>query len=197
MAIVCPKCGEIYFATATSPAPTHCKKCEADLNEVAGVIPLMAVGGTGVRSAPQTKAGVVPLVVGATLLLLSGVLWYVGVSRFNQAKKATATVVQVASLGKTVDVKPSKVRSTATAVYTAGGKGYAQYPGVRGEGATFEVYYLPGQPDDAHEERPWLFLLLAGLASKLGLVFVVRGAIKFAVTRARETDYQKVMASAG
>jgi hypothetical protein len=196
MAILCPQCGEIHFETTTSPAPTHCRRCESDLNGVAGYAPLLATDAAA-AAPPRTRTGAAWVVAGLVLLGVAGGCWWLGVDRYTSAKKTTATVVSArASAADGGGPSKGQTRGTVTATYTVNGRTYHQYPGVRGQGAAFDVYYLPGDPAGASEERPFAFLLAAAVLTKVGLIVLLRGVFQFSVARARESDYRRVMRAA-
>jgi hypothetical protein len=198
MAIVCPQCSEIHFETPGTAAVTHCRKCGSDVNGVIGLAPLVAAdaaanGATKLRS----REGLVRVYIGLVLLTTAGGLGWWGLTQYNGAKAATAVVIPAGS-GSADGKGPTKdqIRHPHTAVYTVGGKKYFQYPGVRQLNDTFEVYYQPGNPAQANEERPWLILGVSGVLFKIGLITLLLGLFKFSVARAREADRNKVMSYA-
>lgn len=191
MAIICPQCSEIHFEQPNAPPPTHCRKCESDLHGVAGLVPLHAADESARPTKPRTKEGLRLAMIGVGVIAAAGGLGWWGWDRYQTAKTATAVVVRAdASAG---GVKGGKVRDNATAVYKVGGSTYYQYPGIRKEGDKFEVYYQPGDPAAASEERPWLFLGAAGVLLKLGVLTLGRGLFRFTVARAREADRERTM----
>lgn len=194
MAIICPECSEIHFETTSAPAPTHCRKCEADLNQVAGLLPYAAMNDFIPGPIVRTKTGLVRVAIGAGLLFVSCVCGWVGYHRFTSVKETTATVVSKKDARG--NVSPSHVRNQATASYSVGGKDFFIYPGVRSLGAKFAVYYDPGNPAVADEQKPWMFFLFSALAFKIGLVVLIRGLFAFGIARAQESDLRKVMSVA-
>jgi hypothetical protein len=189
MAIICPQCGEIHFETGGA-TPTHCRKCETDLNQVAGILAPNSVDENAKPRPLTSKTGLGWITAGAVLIVASGLTAWWGVTKYNGVKETSAKVI----LKKEAkDVKPAQVREQATAVYSVGGREYYLYPGVRMLNTQFPVYYNPKDPADANETRPWMFLLVAGAAFLVGLIVLIRGLFRFMVARARESDLRKVM----
>lgn len=193
MAIICAECGEIHFDSGV--APTHCRKCEADLTQVAGFAPLLKEFDDeqkAAKAAPKPKrkwaTGAIPTLVGVGILVASGVAFWVGLERYNAAKETTATIIP--AKGK---LDPKVVRNDNTAVYTANGKEFNMYPGVRVPGTAFKVYYSPTNPANASEERPWLTMLFSGFGFLLGGLFTATGLLRMAVARAMEADRRLTM----
>jgi hypothetical protein len=188
MAIICAECGEIHFDSGV--APTHCRKCEADLNQVAGFAPMLRefdeekkAAKAAPKAAFKLGVGMLPAIVGASILLAAGIAFWVGWVRYDAAKETSATIVPVK--GK---MDPKFVRNDNTATYTVGGKDYFMYPGVRVPGTAFKVYYPPTNPADASEERPWMLMLLSTFAFLIGCLFTASGLLKMVLARAREAD---------
>lgn len=201
MARLCPQCGEIHFDTTTSPMPTHCRRCEADLNEASGLMPRLkeeqetpAGGAPPAQSRPRRKGtlpeGTVRMIVGGVILLAAGVMLFLGYDWNTRAKSATATVAEG-------NGPKWAQRDRNTATYTAGGKTHHMYPGVRKVGDTFTMYYLPEDPGTGYEQRPFLMLLIGGKVLMVGLGVLALGIFKFAVGRARTVDFERTMARAG
>jgi hypothetical protein len=196
MAIICAECGEIHFDSGV--APTRCRKCEADLTQVAGFAPLLKEFDDEQKAAKNKKgekpprkpwaAGAIPTLVGVSILVASGAAFWVGLERYNAAKETTATIVPVR--GK---LDPKVIRNDNTAVYTANGKEFNMYPGVRVPGTSFKVYYSPTNPANASEERPWLTMLFSGFGFLLGGLFTATGLLRMAVARARDADHRLTM----
>ncbi len=193
MAIICAECGEIHFDSGV--APTNCRKCEADLNQVAGYAPLLKEldeEQKAAKAAPKPKrpwaAGAIPTLIGASILVASGIAFWIGWERYNTAKETTATIIP--AKGK---LDPKVVRNDNTAIYSVNGKDYNMYPGVRVPGTSFKVYYSPTNPAAAAEERPWMTMLLSTFGFLIGSLFTASGLLKMGVARAREADQRLTM----
>ena len=193
MARLCPQCGEIHFETTTSPMALSCRKCNSDLNGVPGLMPNMATEGniSNQPKSPGSKEGVARILIGLGILALAGGLFYVGLQRYNGAKEATAVVVE-----KSEKAQKHQKREKNTAEYTVNGKVFYQYPGIRQVNDQFKVYYFAEQPDDADEQRPYVCFLAASVLFLIGMTLLIRGLMKFFITRAREADFNKFMGHA-
>lgn len=204
MARLCPQCGEIHFETSTSPLPSHCRKCNADLNQASGLMPAMQLEEAQADAPPPPKVpakvvfgrlartpGFKGILIGCGFLVAAGVMLSLGVSWHTRVKETKATV----HVGN--DAPKEAKRDRLTATYTVGTKKYFQYPGIRSEGATFTVYYLPEDPATGYEAKPFLWLVIGGGVLLIGLVTLTFGVVKFSVGRAQAADHQKVMAQAG
>lgn len=204
MARMCPQCGEIHFDTSSGPRATHCRKCNSDLNEAAGLMPTthLEQAQSG-QSAPKPTAkqlfsswgktpGFKGIVVGLCLIAAAGMMLYLGWDWYSRVKEATA-VCHTAAPETPKDAR----RNHITATYTIGSKKYPQYPGVRAEGTPFTIYYLPEEPAVGYEARPFLWLVIGGKVLLIGLGVLVFGIMKFSVTRAQAADYERTMAQAG
>lgn len=205
MARLCPQCGEIHFETTAAPMPTHCRKCEADLNEASGLLPRLQIeeqppadGAAKAKPAPRPKRkgplpdGMRRIITGGAIILAAGVMLFLGYDWYSRVKQTTATVSEGAS-----DAPKWAKRDRLYATYTVGPKTYYQYPGVRMGGDTFPVYYLPEDPATGYEQRPFLWLLIGGKVMFIGLGVLAFGIMKFAVGRARAVDFERTMAGAG
>lgn len=190
MAIICPQCSEIHFDTNGAAPPSHCRKCEADLNQAAGILPTLDIDENGKAEPFRIRTGKLFMVIGGVLIVLGVALGSWGAYRYNSVKETMAIVIEKKD-AKGVD--PSHVRETGTAVYKVGGKERYIYPGVRMLGVQFPVYYSPSNPDDANESRPWMHMFFAVVMFLLGSITLVRGVLNFLVARARESDLRKVM----
>jgi len=195
MARICPQCEEIHFETTTQAMPTHCRRCEADLNGVAGIAPLIqqqkndAKNGAQYKRATSSK-GRNQFLIGLLFLLLGGGGFYYGFYLRDNSIEAKAFVVKV---DKSMKVPPSKVRNNCTAYYMVKGKKEYAYPGVRADGDSFDVYYSPSSPGESSEEKPFIILVVAGFLVKIGFWMFVWGLFKFLVARAQERDYHRTM----
>lgn len=204
MARLCPQCGEIHFETSASPLPATCRKCNANLNEASGLMPAMQLEeAQSGEPAPQVSAkekfrqwgktpGFKGVIVGSVLLIVAGVTLYLAWGWHSGVKEVTATC-HVA----TGDTPKWAKRDRVTATYTVGTKKYPQYPGVRAEGTTFTVYYLPSDPATGYEAKPFLWLVIGGKVLLIGLGVLSFGLMKFFVGRAQVVDYERTMAAAG
>jgi hypothetical protein len=203
MARLCPQCGEIHFETTTNPLPSHCRKCEADLNEASGLLPRMqfeesppadAASPPPVKRKPKGPLpdGMKRIIIGGAIIAAAGVMLYLGYDWHTRVKEATATV----SEGVSEAPKAAK-RDRLYAQYTVGSKTYYQYPGIRQRGESFPVYYLPEDPATGYEQKPFLWIVIGGKVLFIGLGVLTFGIFKFAVGRARVADFQRTMARAG
>lgn len=203
MARLCPQCGEIHFETSANPLPPDCRKCGANLHEASGLMPgLQLEEAQTAAPAPKTPAKVVlkqwgktpgfkGIVVGLVILLVAGVTLYLGWDWHSRVKEAKANV-HVSN-----DAPKWAKRDRVSATYTVGTKKYPQYPGLRREGDTFTVYYLPEDPATGYEAKPFLWLVIGGKVLLIGLGVLAFGVMRFSIGRAQIADHQKVMAHAG
>jgi hypothetical protein len=204
MARLCPQCGEIHFETATAPMPSHCRKCEANLNEASGLMPHLqleeqaADAATPPPAQPRPKAkgplpdGMKRIIAGGVIIAAAGVMLFLGYDWHTRVKQATATVAE----GESGAPKAAR-RNRQYATYTVGPKTYYQYPGIRQTGESFPVYYLPEDPATGYEQKPFLWLVIGGKVLMIGLGVLTFGVMKYAVGRARVADFQRTMARAG
>jgi hypothetical protein len=207
MARLCPQCGEIHFETTTSPLPSHCRKCEADLNEASGLMPRLQLeeqeqppaDGTTPPPRPKPKKAKGPLpdgmkriIAGGVVIAAAGVMLYLGYDWHTRVKQATATVAEGES-----GAPAAARRNRQYATYTVGPKTYYQYPGIRQTGEAFPVYYLPEDPATGYEQKPFLWIVIGGKVLMIGLGVLGFGLMKFMVARARAADFQRTMARAG
>ncbi len=203
MARLCPQCGEIHFETSASPLPATCRKCNANMNEASGLMPALQLEeAQSAEPAPKVSAkqrfqqwgqtpGFKGIIVGGVVLIAAGVILYLAWGWYSGVKEVTATC----HVGP--DAPKWAKRDRVTATYTVGTKKYPQYPGVRAEGTTFTVYYLPDDPATGYETKPFLWLVIGGLVLMIGLSVLSFGLMKFFVGRAQIADYQRTMAQAG
>jgi TRAP-type C4-dicarboxylate transport system permease small subunit len=203
MARLCPQCGEIHFETSTNPLPSACRKCGANLNEASGLMPGLKMDEEQATTPPpKTPPKVVwgqlmkangfkGIIVGVLVIAAAGVMLYLGWTWHTRVKEAKATV----HAGN--DAPKWAKRDRATATYVVGSKTYHQYPGVRPEGATFTVYYLPEDPATGYEMKPILWLIIGGMVLLIGLAILTFAVFKFTIGRAQTADFRKVMAQTG
>lgn len=209
MARLCPQCGEIHFETTANPLPTHCRKCEANLNEASGLMPRLQLEeleqsqtGTDKADAPKPKPkprrkgplpdGMTQIIVGGVIIAAAGVMLFLGYDWYSRVKQATATVAE----GESGAPKEAR-RNRQYATYTVGSKTYFQYPGIRQTGESFPLYYLPEDPATGYEQKPFLWIVIGGMVLLIGLGVLGFGGMKFAVGRARVADFARTMAGAG
>ena len=204
MARLCPQCDEIHFETTGSPLPTHCRKCGADLNEAAGLLPSGSYdqspqagdgkpkGKPRPRRAGKWANGMKGIVIGVCVLTAAGVLIALGVGWNIGAKE-----VKVEILNAPADTPKQFRRDLLTARYSVGSKTYYAYPGLRREKETGTLYYLPDDPATTYEMRPFFALLIGSMLLLIGLSVLTIGVIKFVVGRARAVDFERTMATAG
>lgn len=206
MARLCPQCGEIHFETTANPMPSHCRKCEANLNEASGLLPRMhleeeqppAAADTPPPAKPKPRRkgplpdGMMRIIVGGAIIAAAGVMLYLGYDWHTRVKQATATVEE----GESSAPKAAR-RNRQYATYTVGSKMYYQYPGIRQTGEAFPVYYLPEDPATGYEQKPFLWIVIGGKVLLIGLGVLAFGVMKYAVGRARVADFQRTMARAG
>ncbi len=204
MARLCPQCGEIHFETSGSPLPANCRKCNANLNDAAGLMPTQHLE-EAQSAAPQPKAtpkevfrqwgqspGFKGIIVGVLVLAAAGVMLYMGWQWYTGVKEVTATCHVAAG-----DAPKWAKRNHISATYTVGTKKYPQYPGVRAEGTAFPVYYLPDDPATGYEAKPFLWLVIGGMVLFIGLGVLSVALMKFFVGRAQIADCERTMAQAG
>lgn len=208
MARLCPQCGEIHFETAANPLPAHCRKCNANLNEASGLMTGLPISDVGEEQTDAPKPpkrpfkqmmkqwskvqGFKGIVVGIVVLLAAAVMLFLGYDWHTRVKQVDAFVHFTDK-----DTPKEAKRDKLTATYHIGTKKYYQYPGLRVEGASFPVYYLPEAPGNGYETKPFLWLIIGGLVAFVGMGILVFGVVKFCVGRALAADYVKTMAQAG
>ncbi len=203
MARLCPQCDEIHFETTGSPLPTHCRKCGADLNEAAGLLPVGSYEDAPADQKPKAKPkakhpggkwpnGLKGIVIGVSVLIVAGVLITLGVGWNTQAKE-----VKVEILNAPADTPKQFRRDLLTGRYSVGSKTYYAYPGLRREKETGTLYYLPDDPATTYEMRPFFTLLIGSKLFFIGLSILTIGVIKFLVARARTVDFERTMATTG
>lgn len=208
MARLCPQCGEIHFATSANPLQSHCRKCNANLNEASGLMPGLKVDSAEGQSADAPKPGkrrfkllmrqlgkmqgFKGIVLGVAVLISAAVMLFLGYSWHTRVKEVSA-YVHVWDKDTPKDAK----RDRLTATYHVGNKKYYQYPGLRVEGTSFTVYYLPEAPGTGYETKPFLWLLIGGLVAFVGMGILVFGTVRFVVGRAQVVDFQRTMTQAG
>jgi hypothetical protein len=190
MARICPQCSQIHFETSTEPMPTRCRRCEADLNGFgASAIPIDEADANK-SNAPPPQNGKMQFLIGFLLLTgCGGCVWY-GLKEHNEAVEATATVV---SYNKSMTVPKGTNRNDAVAQFNVGSTRVYTYPGVRAGGDSFKVYYSPGKPESASEQRPFLFFVAAGFMGLIGGAMSVLGLSRFFISRAQHKDFNRIM----
>ena len=205
MARLCPQCGEIHFETSTNPLPPDCRKCGANLHEASGLMPALQLEDAEASTPtaqPRPKPKGAPrqwgktpgfkgIVTGLVILVIAGVTLYFGWDWHSRVKEAKANVYA------SNDAPKWAKRDRVTATYTVGTKKYPQYPGLRREGDTFTVYYLPEDPATGYETKPFLWLVIGGKVLLIGLGVLAFGLMRFSIGRAQIADHHKVMANAG
>jgi len=188
MAKVCPQCQQIHFETTTEPMPTKCRRCEADLSGMAGVIPVIHDDANDGRSLIAPKVGVAQFLIGGTLLMIcAGLVWF-GLKSYNEAVEVTATVLKY---NKGMGGQEGVRRLENIAVINVDGRKVYTYPGVRIENDVFKAYYPPGQPEKAGESRPFLMLVGAAGCGLIGASMFVMGVFRFVLAQAQHRDYNR------
>ncbi|MCU0704579.1 MAG: hypothetical protein MUF18_11435 [Fimbriiglobus sp.] len=202
MARLCSQCGEIHFETSGSPLPLQCRKCNADLNGVSGLMPsfqhdeVEASRGTPRQTIKQLfkrwsgVRGFGGIVAGCVVLLTAAAMLFLGYDWHTRVKEVTATV------HPSTDAPKWAKRDRLSATYVVGTKKYPQYPGLRREGDTFPVYYLPEDPATGYETKPFLWLLIGGGVALIGVGVLTFGFFRFGISRAQIADFEQTMAQA-
>jgi hypothetical protein len=190
MARICPQCSQIHFETSTEPLPTRCRRCDADLNGFgASAIPIDdADAQKSYGKAPQN--GKMQFLIGFVLLAAcGGCIWY-GMKMYGEAVEATASVVKY---NKSMTAPSGTNRADNIAFFTLNGTRVYTYPGVRADGETFKVYYSPGKPESASEQKPFLLFVAAGFLGFIGTVMSVIGLMRFFISRAQHKDFNRTL----
>ncbi len=198
MARICPQCREIHFETTDAPLPTHCRKCEADLNGVSDVIAAYRFVYEQINNGPVRKSkakapGLTTLIVGVIVSVVAGIMTTLGMINYINAEKTEAKVMLASNAVNATAVPKWAIRDKRTAEYTVKGKPYYCYPGVRTDGQTFPIYYAPSDPIHSSEERPFLVLVVGVLVGLCGGFLTWKGILVLVVRSAQKLEHEKSM----